>query len=521
MITRFKSIIAVAPIAVMAAALAAFVVLRSSEAHGEAGLTPENVIALSEILLTIAVLTVYLAIRVDAARSRPPRSFVSSPQGADAAPVTAPGPAFASDPARRGGAEDSRVAAPEMGLFEPEHDEKDARAGVARLLNALRSGYVDEVDAALDALWFALGPDRISDDDNGAPLYAQAFGKIVQPATEETEILDVFEARRDMTPHQRAVLRGYLEKNGEALALIHRAAGRPRCVFPKDFSTNGEADASRVANLVHVISNVLAAEVACRNGPERMEVANVASRVADALAEEITGTAHFGRSMHHFLATELFERAFTETMEEVSLLEAIRISDPESIRRGYGRAALGDLCVLVRAMLKSAASDRPLSRGDFTVEDYVQCVEAISEYGKLIQRPFHAVRDELTAFRSAKMEGAGWYAKLAERTAGYLPGAAATIAETEAILGAKQIAAAVEIHRLRRGSYPTSVEQVGSLLPALPVDPVHGKPYGLRWTDHGFMVTSAGCPGGDDRGLLHVHDAAESVPRGVVIRCFT
>jgi hypothetical protein len=63
------------------------------------------------------------------------------------------------------------------------------------------------------------------------------------------------------------------------------------------------------------------------------------------------------------------------------------------------------------------------------------------------------------------------------------------------------LAIACAIHRAEKGAYPDKLEQlVPDVLPSLPVDLYHGKPFVYRKTADGFLLSSCGPNGVDDGG---------------------
>ena len=68
-------------------------------------------------------------------------------------------------------------------------------------------------------------------------------------------------------------------------------------------------------------------------------------------------------------------------------------------------------------------------------------------------------------------------------------------------LAVVQLAAALAVYRAENGSYPEMLDAlVPAVLPALPVDLFHGKPYIYRRDGEGYLLYSVGANGADDGG---------------------
>jgi hypothetical protein len=72
---------------------------------------------------------------------------------------------------------------------------------------------------------------------------------------------------------------------------------------------------------------------------------------------------------------------------------------------------------------------------------------------------------------------------------------------TNSQLSLAQISAALAIYRAEHGAYPKKLDDlVPGILPTLPVDLLHAKPFMYRRTENGFLLYSVGANGTDDGG---------------------
>lgn len=72
---------------------------------------------------------------------------------------------------------------------------------------------------------------------------------------------------------------------------------------------------------------------------------------------------------------------------------------------------------------------------------------------------------------------------------------------TNSQLALVQLAAAIAVYRAEHGAYPEKLDDlVPGILPALPVDLYHAKPFAYQRTENGYIVYTLGANGADDGG---------------------
>lgn len=456
--------------------------------------------------LPVAVLVLALAgvaVIVLSRRESPPRIVQSAPSTPHAAPADAV-QAAAPVPRKASGAALSRP-----------------RTAFDRFLEALRRGDRAKALEALEDLRVAFTPAPVPEAENAASIYRKAFELYPDgPTDEEARLMARLSDGEALTPAERAILERALEKNREALALLHRAASMPRCDFGVDFSKGLAAELPHVAPMIRS-AKLLDLEALLSEGPRAALAALASQRMAEAVAEEPILISQFVRAVCHGLASNSWEQAFRGEVPEEALRSLLDSLSPERAREGYERAFLFELYGGAKLILEGGdlSAFRPeaarIRRPDdpLTAADLGYYAETMAEFSALAGRPYYEARDRLAALRVERLDGAPWYAELTRLAMPAFDRAARREAESEAGQGALRLAAALRIYRERHGAYPASLDALGGLLPAAPVDPFTGRPYLYRREGPGFVVWSVGADGADGGGVSAESDVLFRSPR--------
>jgi hypothetical protein len=446
--------------------------------------------------LALAVLAALLLLRPAPAPSRPPPPTATPSPGPRAA--AAPAPIEAAEPA----------PAPA----------KPAVTPVERLLAAIRSRDLKEIAQANAALYASLVPEPIPDDENAAVLYKRAFEKLVKPTDAEREAIDPVEDAKPPTPEQRAILQVYLEKNKEALALLHEAAGRARCDFGVAYNEGFEALMPHVSPMIQA-SKLLRAEGALAEEGDLPGVAAAALRAADALSGEPFLVSQLVRGVNVAIASETLQRALGGSGDTASLAAMIDSLSPEKGRAGMERSLLFELWTSVQfylsgrdlASLQSQLEGnspgkpaRPWSDEPDSALDLEYYAETMAEYSGLLRRPYYESREAIDRLMKLRVEGAPAYATFSRLTMPSFGRAASRYAHSEATVGMAQVAVALDRYRAANGAYPGTLAALGSS-PRL-IDPFTGRAYGYRPEGAGFVLYSVGEDGVDNGGLSGTSD---------------
>jgi hypothetical protein len=399
------------------------------------------------------------------------------------------------------------AAAPASDVLEPSTRPQAPgipREAVARLLEALRRGDREGAKKAQAELLAALRPSPVPEGENAALLYRRAFEKLVDATDAEEEALCSLAGETPLTAGQEALVRGYLERNREALALARQAADRPRCDFGLDLAAGMNAELSHVAPLIR-LSKLLHAEAFLAGEGDRGAIARAALRAADATAEEPFLISQLVRNVCHGLAAESYARVLAGPADAAYLEDMAGRLAPEALRAGLGRGLLGDLALGLQSLLTAESLEelglagvRPLD-DPLAMQDVAHYAETLAEAAALAARPYYLAREPLRVLWETRIEAAPAYADFSRQLLPAFTRAAERQAVAEATVGVSRVATALAIYRARHGTYPLSLEGLGA---GLPSDPFTGKPYLYRREGTGFVLYSAGPAGADHAGTL-------------------
>lgn len=388
---------------------------------------------------------------------------------------------------------------------------KLALSPIDRLLAALRNRDMKAIAQANAALYAELVPEPIPDDENGAALYKQAFEKLVKPTEAERAAIDEAEP---MTPERRAILQAYLEKNKEALALLHEAAGRPRCAFPVAFNEGFEALLPHVSPTIQA-SRLLKAEGILAEDGNLAAVAVAALRAAEALGGEPVMVSQLVMGVNHAMASDTLQRALASAGGTGALEAAIESLAPEEGRAATERSVLLELWTGVQLYLSGrdlaslgarseGVPSRPWSEEPDSALDLLYYAETIVEYGGLLRQPYYESREAIDRLMRTRVEGMPAYAHYTRLALPSFDRAASRFARAEATLGMARAAVALNRFRATQGAYPGALSALGPS--ARLIDPFTGRAYGYRPEGTGFVLYSVGEDGIDSGGLSESND---------------
>lgn len=383
-----------------------------------------------------------------------------------------------------------------------------ARSAMDRLLAALRSGDREKVKEALEELRVELAPPPIPDAENAALLYKKAFELYVGGLDdEETDAMCRLSEGQAITVEERAKLQVVLDRNREALKLLHEAVARPRCNFGVDYSQGAAAEMPHVVGMIRA-SRLLEVEAFMGEGAAATEAARAAHRLAEATAGEPTLISQLVRGICHQMSGEVLQHEFDGAMTRDRLDSLVAGLSPDAIRSGFEKTLLFELYSGVKYVmdggdpvpLLTGVPTLPRREYPLAAQDLAYFAETMSEFAALAGRPYHEVREEIARIEAARVDGAPGYAELTRMLLPAMGRSERRLATTEASLGTARLAAALRIYREENGRYPDSIDAVRGLLPVVPADPFTGKPYLYRREGSGFLVYSVGEDGLDGGG---------------------
>ncbi len=383
-----------------------------------------------------------------------------------------------------------------------------ARSAMDRLLAALRSGDREKVKEALEELRVELVPPPLPDAENAALLYRKAFELYVGGLDdEETDAMCRLSEGHAITVEERAKLQAVLDRNREALKLLHEAAGRPRCNFGVDYSQGAAAEIPHVNGMIRSL-RLLEVEAFMGEGAAATEAARAAHRLSEATAGEPTLISQLVRGICHQMSGEVLQHEFDGAMTRDRLDSLVAGLSPDAIRSGFEKTLLFEVYSGVKyvmdggdpAPLLTGVPTLPRREYPLAAQDLAYFAETMSEYSALAGRPYHEVREEIARLETARGDGAPGYAEVTRLMLPAMGKAQLRLAMTEASLGTARLAAALRLYREENGRYPDSIDSVRGHLPDLPADPFSGKSYLYRREGNGFLVYSVGEDGFDGGG---------------------
>jgi hypothetical protein len=366
-------------------------------------------------------------------------------------------------------------------------------------LAAIRDAGEPTTPAETEA-WYVEPPTN----ENAAPLYVQAFA--VVDLGDTNSVID-------------------LEKNRQALELLHRAAERTQCRYPVHLK---DGQAAMMTHLPPISNCALLLEREAivnatkgRTGPAIQSVLD-GLRLARSLESEPTLISQMRRLKTIANAMAGFDVvANSGTFSESDLarlqtaFEEAENADAAAMARGYA----GDRCATVDMFVMStreaamclrtvgietrASGVAAYRRSSTNLADLAFCLDQFSNIVAMAKMPFP---DCLNAVDR-------WAAQLDDpRSKGYLVSSSAHFINSAKQLGNEagilaelrtaRVAMAIERYRLAHNTLPANLNAlVPKYLSAVPVDPFDGKP--LRYkkgTPKGYAVYSVGFDRQDDNG---------------------
>ena len=385
------------------------------------------------------------------------------------------------------------------------------RGSFGRLRTALRSGNLREIKEANDALGAELTP-ACPEETNGAPLYLKAFEKVTQIYREASlaeALAEVKVASRkrplQLTADEQVLLRGYVEKNREAIELLKEASHRPNNVFLPGVEEGLDLSSARLQLITGFCGASRLLDVAANvsEGPERTELALAAGRLAAASSSDPSLVSQLVSRISQEIGVSILQETLASFPEE-SLLEICSSPGLDEIHASFERALYGEAYRATAELLKDSprlnGKDLQSLKHPEAALDLAYFADTVGECAALLQRPYFEVRDQLQSLQMERVTGAPAYAELSKALLPGIIAAASYQAVNEGQAGTVQLAAALNLYQQRNGAYPSSLEDLRGVLPVLPIDPCSGKSFLYRREGAGFVVYSVGVNGMDDGG---------------------
>ncbi|MHC4605630.1 MAG: hypothetical protein ACYTAF_01680 [Planctomycetota bacterium] len=383
----------------------------------------------------------------------------------------------------------------------PEEDPV-VRKVLRELPAALRDGRDDDARSLLDALFHHLLP-PVPDDRNAALLYLRAlrFSEDLQPDAKEMSAWDKMITDEEVTEEDiallDAVLRRYEEQVSETCKLLHDAAQLPACRFPRD-----QEDAILPAGfgLSHAVfvARVLRTAATVDMARGSIEKAALHLRAAMAFARALRTEPTIINQLNACNVDRIIMQSLASLPELM-----IHMPDPDLlyVRHSFRRALLGQIYFVGDCYLEWK-SDPGTQRDDVVREwmagatpgdDVATCMEALADFHRLPDAPFHELRPELIRLAERHADVEPWLENKSLSLLHNMPDRWLSVTASESQRAMLRLASDLERHRAFNGSYPASL---GQLTSPCSRDPFTGKDFLYRTEGKGYVIESPHAPDG-------------------------
>jgi hypothetical protein len=374
---------------------------------------------------------------------------------------------------------------------------------------------------------------------NAAPIYRQLFQRFETVSSAEKN--DVGNLGRAPTAAQVEKTRKVLVRHRDILALIHRAAARPQCVFRRDWSQGPAMRFPEFAGFREAarwIKAESAAQLKDGRPLEAVKTQALGFRIARHAASDpiligyLVGVAINAitlSGMEHILYTAGGDPAVADAVGQAVEKDFARLSLAHSFRgdlvtylvyvdivRKGGPGALKQLAGLTGWEENPSKANVPRPRNWDTLMDAnaVYLLRTVRKAAGAADRPypeFKAVCQEISSDLENKGKNRDLSVLIATIALPMFDNLPLTGAKSQAQAGAVRSGAAVLAWKARHGAFPARLEE--ALSPA-PADPFDLKPLRYRREGDGFVVYSVGPTGKFDGGKPDVKlDAKEALFR--------
>ncbi len=382
----------------------------------------------------------------------------------------------------------------------------------------------------------ALHEGGLPDSENAAVVYTQAFAKLSLTFKEEYLLDhmrqgDVADAWPELSRTERAQVVAVLSNNAPFFQLLHRAALMDRCQFDVRFpplydcwhAYEEELEASRELLYAQVIVCLAQGEVR-----EAFAVWQDWAALLRHEAAQETVNWHRERLFRLYCMLKGLEAVVrTNRLTETELLHVRRALEGQEARGALVEALKSDALAIERLLALTAGkpapqvslADVPFPRAERSLSwlyasplgrpwrrhDQAAYLTLLVENVRLIQSPFHAVREQVEEWQSRR-RGLSWKTP-ASRQLPYRLFDASDVAWHDAQLASARVAVALELYRLAKGNYPSKLQELcPEFMTELPADPYDGKP--IRYLNDGqrVVVYSVGENLRDDGGSDEVEE---------------
>jgi hypothetical protein len=374
--------------------------------------------------------------------------------------------------------------------------------------------------AEAGALALSVAPPRVSDRDNAALVYQQAF-EVMGPLKSWNEASDFkFDewaraGETDFDP-QEPELREFLQRQTSVLALLRRAAEKPGCYFDRNYGRPGlDFHVSQTLHLM-TASRLLALQSRCTAADGHLGAALEDVQALFSMAEHVSNEP----VMISVLLSMAIESTAADALQAVlrsgqpsaDELAALDVDPSVSYARCFQRAFRMEealyLSICCHMGLGTLEPGRgmdmrglaPLYRVFVFNEDMAVLRRTMQELHRLTVLPFHETRDDWQRFNKKLKAGSEGFIGIGNLLTPALTRLVERAVEADARHRVVRVALAMHRYRAAGGRFPDKLEDLTpEFIIAVPRDPFDGKPIKLKRTDGGLVVYSIG-PDMTDQG---------------------
>jgi hypothetical protein len=363
---------------------------------------------------------------------------------------------------------------------------------------------------------------------DAADLYQQAFLKYLDdPTWEEKENQLPVVGTGELPPRgeplpddMKALIAEYLERNAEALRLLHQAAAMPECRFPIDLRAGAMVLLPHLASLrqgarLMLLEGLLDAEEGRTAEATESVIATVG--LADAVRNEPILISYLVRIACLSISCSNLENLLHKApLDDKTLQELTRTFHDAERPEVAVRAFVGERCFgadfFRNPAGRIAASGgqnvpvHPLAVIGLLDADFRYYLDLMDPQVEMSRLP---VEERGKAIEASDLEQAvkdlPSYAIITRMLVPALARALGEETKNVARLRTARTALAVERYRLKHGQLPEGLEAlVPEILESVPLDPYDAKPLRYRRLERGYVVYSIGSNMVDDGGIEKV-----------------
>jgi hypothetical protein len=324
----------------------------------------------------------------------------------------------------------------------------------------------------------------ISDEQDAAPVYRQAFELMTPLGTDEQQLL------RELTDDK--AVRGLLMANADAMSLVHQAASLPACAWRSRLYDDGMGAAITHLTELRTLALLLDADarIRAREGDEAGAARSIESllQIATHSSSEPWMIALLIRLSIAHLALAALREGFQDAEVPAELASLVARPDGHravAIRAVQTEGAMGIKTFddpRARAILNPWSAFRWLALSDQACYLWTMTNEV-----NRFQSPSPA-----KGARGVRAFKPHWTAPVTAVLVPALQKAEESIAHVEAQHELARAAIALRKHRAEHGAYPDTFD--------MPLDPFTGRPLHYQREDDGFVIWSEHTmPGSDER----------------------